>query len=156
MDLLINSLLVWIQLHTEYDTRSLPHPQVIMMTPKELTSELYADAPALAPANGIDHRINALYAFETGESGTIFIKHPTLVEDSDRFASPLDNPKFREILLHELIHHVQWHTGEAQQWQCPKQGETEAYLLGAKYLEQHDTADPLYDRWFWANSYAIC
>ncbi|WP_425426577.1 hypothetical protein [Antarctobacter heliothermus] len=63
---------------------------------------------------------------------------------------------FREILLHELVHHVQRNTGLWDEWACPAIGETEAYRLGGRYLRQTRTADPLPNRNFWAAIYARC
>lgn len=143
-------------MHTQYDTQGLPHPQIIQMSQQELTSEYYAESPQSAPASGIDARIFALYAAKDGPHGTIYILHPTAVAGAENYENATDNPAFKEILLHELVHHVQWQNDAVVVWQCPRRGETEAYLLGAMYLKQQQMHDPLILRGFWANTYSQC
>lgn len=143
-------------MHTHYSTQALPHPRVVVMTREELTQEYYSGVANRAPGAGVDERLKALYAFEDGPHGTIYILSSTAVNSANRFANPTENPRFREILLHELVHHVQWHSQSIEQWQCSNQGELEAYLLGAMYLKQQNTHDPMINRILWANRYSRC
>lgn len=156
MELLITTLLSWIEMHTSYRTQGLPHPEIVVLSRKELTEEYYQNADATAPESGIDMRIKALYAFEDGTYGTIYILDPQSVANARHYVNALDNPRFKEVLLHELVHHVQWHSNEVEQWLCSNEGELEAYLLGAMYLNQQNTHDTMTNRIFWANSYSRC
>lgn len=156
MELLIDALLEWISAETGRDIAGLTRPTVVEMSPEELTGEYYADYPYLAPEDGRDERLQALYASTDGASGTIYILAAETVEDAEHFDAPHENPVWREILLHELVHHIQWQSGEADSWQCQSFGEREAYMLGGRYLDRTRTRDPLPNRRFWAHVYARC
>lgn len=150
------ALMLWITANTGYDTTGMPLPEVIEMTRHELTAEYYTDAPHLMPVKGVDERIQALYSIEEGPSGRVYILDAHLVPGADLGEDPYDNPLFREMLLHELIHHVQHVSGEAQSYLCPAQGEIEAYRFGGLYLKQNYTDDPMPNRAFWAHMYSRC
>lgn len=156
MDTLIATLLAWIAATGAYDTTAMPAPRVVEMTPQELTQEFYADAMQLMPEDGVDDRINALFAHSDGPAGTIYIIAPRFVDDAVHFEDPRDNPLWREILLHELVHHAQWRSGTAATWACQSFGEREAYILGGRYLKQVHADDPMPNRMFWAQLYARC
>ena len=153
MDALIDIMLDWIAQNSRYDTRAMPHPTVIEMSPENLTREMYTGVAHLIPDDGVDERINALYAHE---EHTIYILEARYIDGAAEFETAKDNPLWREILLHELVHHVQWQSGVAQTWMCDAQGEVEAYQLGGVYLAQSFTPDPLPNRAFWARMYARC
>lgn len=153
MDALIDALLDWIGQNSRYETAGISHPIVIEMTPEELTRELYTGIPHLIPDGGVDDRVNALYAHA---EETIYILSADTIDGASDFDTPTENPLWREILLHELVHHVQWETGESQTWVCDAQGETIAYQLGGAYLAQTHTYDPMGNRMFWAQMYARC
>ena len=156
MDALIDALLDWIGAQTDYDIAQLPRPAVIELSPEELTLEYYSGAPQLLPADGVDDRLNALFNFVDGAHGTIYLLEADEIDGADYFDDPTENPLFREILLHELVHFVQWQTGAAETWDCPSYGEREAYLLGGAYLRASRTTDPMPNRMFWAHAYARC
>lgn len=156
MDPLLDALLAWIGDNTAYDVSDIPRPALVEMTPEELTQELYADAPQLLPEDGVDDRVLALYSHEDGENGTLYVLAPRFVADAGSFADPAENPIFREIVLHELIHHVQWASGTADTWPCPSRGEQEAYTLGGLFLFEADATDPIPNRAFWARAYSAC
>ncbi|WP_108257710.1 hypothetical protein [Mangrovicoccus ximenensis] len=156
MELLIDALLEWISAETGRTVAGVPPPQVVAMTPQELTQEYYADHPYLIPEDGKDERIQALYAASDGPDGTIYILAAEAFADAPEFENPQDNPVWREVLLHELVHHLQWQNGEPDTWQCRGHGEREAYLLGGRYLRRTRTADPMPNRNFWAHAYSRC
>lgn len=136
------------------------------------------------PANGIDDRILALYDAQNG--GAVYLRvDPALVDNnikSDRFrpvafqtpngfADSLltendhadansalfeDNPILTERLLHELVHHVQHHSGAYDTFPCMAYGEKEAYRLGGLYFDRHYMEDPMPNRQFWAHVYSRC
>lgn len=156
MDALIDLLLDWIGQQTLQDTAALPHPAVIELSAEALTREFYTGVAHLMPEDGVDERLNALYAQGDGAHGTIYILAPRLMPEAEDFDDPRANPAWREILLHELVHHVQHQSGVAQTWACPATGELEAYQLGGLYLRQRNAPDPMPNRNFWAAIYARC
>lgn len=156
MELLIDALLEWIADHSDYTTSNIAHPAVIEMTPEALTREYYTGVPHLMPDDGVDERLNALYAATDGAHGTIYLMSAHLYEDAQHFEDPTENPLWREVLLHELVHHVQWQTGEADHWLCPAQGERQAYHLGGLFLQEAHATDPMENRTFWAHMYSRC
>ncbi|WP_172329893.1 hypothetical protein [Mangrovicoccus sp. HB161399] len=156
MELLIDALLEWISEETGRDTSGMPHPQIAEMTPRALTREFYADHPYLIPEDGQDERIQALYAATDGPDGRIYILAAATFDGADDFEDPYENPVWREVLLHELVHHLQWQAGEPANWACRNFGEEEAYRLGGRYLRRTRTTDPMPNRNFWAHAYSRC
>ena len=156
MDPVVATLMAWIAAHTDYRTDTVVPPEVVQLTAEELTREYYTGVAHLIPEDGVDERVNALYAATDGEVGTVYIMRAAELADAGQFSDPMDNPIWREILLHELVHHVQWQTGEAETWACPAAGEKEAYRLGGVYLRQVGATDPIPNRNFWAHMYARC
>lgn len=156
MDPLLDALLAWIGDHTAYEVAGIPRPALVELSPEALTRELYADAPQLVPDDGVDDRLIALYSHDDGAHGTLYVLAPDRVAGAEAFPDPATNPVFQEIVLHELIHHVQWQTGAADTWPCPARGEEEAYTLGGLYLHETGTPDPIPNRGFWARAYSTC
>lgn len=156
MDGLIDALLAWIGDNSTYNTYDIPHPIVHQLSAEELTREYYSGVAHLMPDDGVDERLNALYATTDGPHGTIYVIEAPAVEGAEEFETPEDNPLFREILLHELVHHVQQSSGAAEEWPCLSLGETEAYRMGGRYLRALRVDDPLPNRNFWAAIYARC
>jgi hypothetical protein len=156
---LLPSLMIWIAANTSYDTAKMPLPNVVEMSPQELTREAYSAAPLLIPQSGVDERYLALYAFEDGAHGTIYVLAGKYVDPDlakDAYYDPYKDPVFQERVLHELIHHVQWQSGARKNFHCQNEGEKEAYLLGGRYLKQRHADDPLPNRNFWGHIYSRC
>jgi len=156
MESLLISLLTWIGLNSDYEISNVPHPSVVMLSHRELTLEAYRDQPQLIPDTGIDQRVFALYSWERSDVGTIFILHPDLTEGQRANERPMENPIFIERLLHELVHHVQFHNGRYKSFPCKNAGEKDAYLLGGLYLRQRNMTDPLPNRKVLAHMYSRC
>lgn len=156
MDSLVALLLNWIAANTHYEFGDIPHPAVIELTAQELTRELYRDVPDSIPDSGVDDRIQALYSWEDGQHGTIYILERDNTKVSLSQETGLDNPLFQERLLHELVHHVQYVTGEYDSFTCMKEGELAAYQYAGKFLRQQSVADPLPNRRILAHLYSRC
>lgn len=150
IETLVGSLLVWIASNSAYDTSKIDKPDLRLVSAEEITAEYYSDAPEQAPDNGVDPRIKALYTPLTGENGTIYLRY---TGDPDEL---YDDIATQEILLHELVHHVQWQTGVADDWRCQNEGELEAYALGAEFLRQESFQDHFLSRRAWAQIYSTC
>jgi hypothetical protein len=151
---LMTALMLWISANTAYDTSGMPLPELVEMTPRELTVEYYTGVPHLIPAKGVDERVQALYAPGDGPDGRVYVLAAAYVEGADD--DPYGNPLFQEMVLHELVHHVQYESGAAEAYLCPAQGEIEAYAAGGKFLRQRYADDPMPNRTFWAHIYARC
>ncbi|MEZ5477298.1 MAG: hypothetical protein R3E95_07385 [Thiolinea sp.] len=156
MDSVALLLMLWISQHSDYNTNNIPSPNIVEMTPREITTEAYTDHPDKIPADGIDERIHALYSFEDGPDGTIFIIAARLTDHARDYGDPRNNPIFQERLLHELIHHVQRFSGVYNVIPCRNFAEKEAYMLGGKFLHEKGVEDPLPNRNFWAHIYSRC
>ncbi|WP_448190096.1 hypothetical protein [Azospirillum sp. sgz301742] len=144
---LVAALLIWIGAHSGYRVEGIPLPEVRLVTAQEITAEYYAEARISAYERPeIDDRIWALYDMEGGGHGIVYVVHD----------KPLDDVEFQERLLHELVHHVQRVNGQYARYQCPAQGEREAYRLGGQFLKEHHAEDPLPNRTFWAAMYSRC
>lgn len=157
MDALAALLMTWIAENSDYRTAHLPVPAIVEMSPQELTREAYKDNPKMLPDGGIDDRILALYSFEDGAHGTIFVLGAKWTDDgSAPDLPPQSDPVFQERVLHELVHHVQRVTGAYDRFPCRNFGEREAYDLGGKFLKQRHARDPLPNRVFWATIYSRC
>ena len=150
IEALVGSLLVWIASNSTYDTSNLEQPNVLLVSAEEITAEYYSDAPEYAPDSGIDPRIRALYSPLEGEHGTIYLRF------SDSPDELYDDISTQEVLLHELVHHVQWQSGVAENWRCQNEGEIEAYALGAEFLRQESVQDHFLSRRAWAQVYSAC
>lgn len=155
MEALLAILLTWLEVHTDLNT-DIPYPEVIELSPNALTKEYYTDYPAAIPVSGVDNRVQALYAWGDGPSGTIYILASHFTELSPNYDAGLKNPLFQERLLHELVHHVQYHNGKYEQFKCQNQGELLAYSLGGTFLRQHNIIDPLPNRRVLAHMYSRC
>ena len=156
MDALIAMLLSWLASNSQYETGAIPHPRVIEFSPEELTQEYYINSPQMLPADGVDDRIMALYSWNDGDQGTIYILGSDYTEIPLSQETGWENPLFQERLLHELVHHVQYYTGEYETFDCTKQGEFAAYTYGGQFLKQQSVADPLPNRHVLAHLYSRC
>lgn len=157
MNGLATALMAWIATNSSYDTANMPIPEIILMTPAELTAEAYSDTPGLIPVSGVDDRVLALYSFEDGANGTVYLlapEQPDTPVDPDE--QPEFDPLFEERLLHELVHHVQRMSDAYSSFPCRNFGERQAYQLGGTYLRQRNVEDPLPNRNFWAHIYSRC
>lgn len=172
MENLIATLMVWIGTHTSYNVGDIPSPEVRLVSPAEMTQEYYSGTDISVPVSGgIDSRIYALYNNEDADNGIIFLIDPRLNDELESESADdtslrdltrplhndwLENPVFQEQLLHELIHHVQFQSGAAEQFKCPSAGEKEAYFLGGQYLRLRHATDPLPNRYLLAHIYSRC
>ena len=75
-------LMLWIGNNTDYNTTDIPLPAIVEMTREEITTEMYTDHPDRIPESGVDPRINALYSYEDGPNGTIYIVDACLLYTS--------------------------------------------------------------------------
>lgn len=156
MEILAAFLMTWIADHSDYQTRDMPLPAIVELAPEELTRQAYSDQPELIPADGIDERVFAMYVFEDGDHGTVYVLGRRWVDGRMIHQGKVGSPAFQERLLHELVHHVQHMSGAYDRFPCRNHGEREAYLLGGKFLASQRVHDPLPYRVVMANRRSQC
>jgi hypothetical protein len=156
LEQLAASLLIWIAAHSTYPVQTLKPPPIELLSPEAMTA-LYreeAGAPMNAPA--VDPRVLGYFRREGPSKGTVYLLRPENVPGAARYANPTENPRFREQLLHELVHYAQWSTGAYERFRCPAEGEWAAFSLGGHYLRELGFPDPIPNREFWARHLSVC
>ena len=147
MDALVAALLDWLGENADYPLDGIPPPIVRELSAEALTAELRGEPHGSVAPGEADPRVHALYSWEDGPHGTVFILEATATPGLQPGEPPLENPVFRERLLHELVHHLQFHSGAYAAFDCVGMGEIDALRLGALYLRRHHAVDPLPQRW---------
>lgn len=160
MEAVIDLLLAWIGENSQYDTSHLARPQVVELSAEDLTTRYYEGMAHKskqndAPADGVEDRLNALYIGGEDEAGTVYIRPAATIEGAQYFENPYDNPLWREILMHELVHHAQ-HAAQGTAWTCVARGEAEAYHMGGLFFAQKHWPDPMQNREIWKVLYHDC
>jgi hypothetical protein len=115
MEALMLSMVAWLNLHTEYDTR-INLPNVVLVQNDQLCRSYGITDGGVCKAT----RLKGFYD-----------KDLTIYLDID--FDP-NNRKHQAHLLHELVHYVQWHNGEGGD--CWGMLEVEAYQLQDEWLYQ--------------------
>ena len=123
---LIAVLLMWIGQSTMYNV-DIPHPDVVMLPPQELNEQY-----AATMLNKTSH-IEELWAYYNTKTQTIYLRADFRQYD----------PWDKSILLHELLHHVQYHN--RMKYKCINQMEEEAWPLQKKYLKDFHNINWDYD-----------
>ena len=121
---LVAGLLGWINHHSsfEYDIDTLP--DIKKVSPRQIAEVAFGGKLPKA-VNPKNLQIFGLYNFNE--------KAVYLLDSID-----LDTDEGKGILLHELVHYLQYQTGEDDNVQCKNELESLAYVLEAKFLESHD------------------
>ncbi|MEZ5657027.1 MAG: hypothetical protein R3E83_00370 [Burkholderiaceae bacterium] len=156
MEALLLSLLVWIGTHSTLNVEGVELPKVIEMTPTEITREMYRHSGLTAKTPEVNERVIALYDPTAADTGTIYVLAAQLAPRAGKYADKLANPYFQERLLHELVHHVQYRTGEIERLPCRAAAEGEAYRLAGRFIRERGLPDPLPNRRFWTYFYSRC
>lgn len=154
MEALVLSLLAWLAANSSYPTLELPVPRVELVGAHELLARYERERGRAAAQRGA--HVLGHYAWDEGEAGTIYLSVPPETPGAGPPTDPIDNPWFRERLLHELVHHAQYRAGHYARFACPARGELDAYRLGGEYLRQLGVADPLPSRANLARWYSRC
>lgn len=120
---LIDNLLNWINSHSSYSYTADELPSVKWVSTKEMAEVAFGkQLPKALDLNTL--QIFGLYNFNE--------KAIYLHESID-----LDTEKGKAILLHELVHFLQYQHGQDKKANCKNELESLAYLLEAKYLKDH-------------------
>jgi hypothetical protein len=158
MEPLALSLMLWLSAHSGYDVAHLASPPIRLLSPEGMTALYYEQAASGAPAGApkVDRRIQGYFSWAEAPAGVIYLVQPQDTPGAARYTDPMDNPLFRERLLHELVHFAQHASGAYARFDCPAQGEFDAYRLGGIYLRQLGAADPLPGRMAWVRRFSSC
>lgn len=158
MESLTLSLLLWLAAHSDYDMARVSPPPVRLLSPEAMTALYYAQTESGAPAGApkIDHRIQGYFSWAPAPQGGIYLVRPEDTPGAAAHADPAENPLFRERLLHELVHFAQHASGAYARFDCPAQGEFDAYRLGGVYLRQLGVPDPMPGRMAWVRRFSSC
>jgi hypothetical protein len=123
-DELVSGLLGWINSHSsfEYDIDKIP--DIKKVSARQIAEVAFGGKLPKA-VNPENLQIFGLYNFN---EGAVY-----LLDSID-----LDTDEGKGILLHELVHYLQYQTGLDDNVNCKNELESLAYVLEAKFLEAHD------------------
>lgn len=123
-DQLMAGLLGWINDHTtyQYEVDSLPNIKF------SSTEEIAMVAFGKNLPKALDLKTLSIKGLYNYKEGTVY-----LLDSID-----IESEKGRAILLHELVHFLQYEHGQEKETQCKNELEALAYLLEAKYLEEQN------------------
>jgi hypothetical protein len=123
---LASELLNWINQHSSFDYSVDQIPKVKTVTARKIAEIDFGRALPKA-VNSESLKIFGLYNFK---EKTIYI-----LETID-----LNTEKGKAILLHELVHYIQYQTGKDKLVNCVKELEPKAYEIEEAYLNKHGIA----------------
>ena len=121
---LVSGLLGWINHHSSFDYDIENLPEIKKVSARQIAEVAFGGKLPEA-VNPQSLQIFGLYNFNE--------KAVYLLDSID-----LETDEGKGILLHELVHYLQYQTGEDDNVQCKNELESLAYVLEAKFLESHD------------------
>jgi len=125
------ALLMWISSHTPMTYDGSHFPNVVTVPHERLVRILYkGDLP-----QGLDPEIVSVAGLYNFRDGNIY-----LLEDED-----LTTIEGQAVLIHELVHYLQYYDGIDKQVECMRELESAAYATQAEFLTQHDQEAPFND-----------
>ena len=117
-------LLRWINKHSSFTYNIYKIPKVIKVTAREMAEVAFGKRASLTQMR---HKINGLYNFNE--------KAVYILDSID-----LESDKGKSILLHELVHYMQYQHGHDKDVTCKNELESLAYLLQVQYLESQESS----------------
>lgn len=126
---LVRHLLVWINAHTLFTFNTNEVPAVKYLSAGQMEDSAFRKNYSKIRAHKT-YKILGLYNFE---EGVIY-----LLDNID-----LRSETGKGVLLHELVHFLQYKYGHDEQVSCPNELEGLAYLLELQYLRDNDQTLPL-------------
>jgi Zn-dependent peptidase ImmA (M78 family) len=113
----------WINDHTSYQYEIDSLPEIKFSSTEEIA--MVAFGKDLPKALDLIANIKGLYNYK---EGTVYLLN----------SIDIDSEKGRAVLLHELVHYLQYEHDQEKEAQCKNELEALAYVLEAKYLEEQD------------------
>ncbi|MBL1142707.1 MAG: hypothetical protein HND53_11810 [Proteobacteria bacterium] len=123
-DELVSGLLGWINSHSSFEYNIDTLPDIKKVSARQIAVVAFGGKLPKA-VNPENLQIFGLYNFNE--------KAVYLLDTID-----LDTDEGKGILLHELVHYLQYQTGLDDNVKCKNELESLAYVLEAKFLESHD------------------
>lgn len=123
-DELVSGLLGWINNHSSFKYDIDKIPEIKKVSARQIAEVAFGGKLPKA-VNPDNLQIFGLYNFN---EGAVY-----LLDSID-----LDTDEGKGILLHELVHYLQYQTGLDDNVKCKNELESLAYVLEAKFLESHD------------------
>ncbi len=125
------ALLMWIGSNTPLPYDGQDPPEIVTVSQEQLVRLMYeGDVPQGLDVDSVT--VDGLYNYRDGK---IYL-HENL---------DLAMPEGRAVLVHELVHYLQYQNGLDKSVPCMRELEPPAYAAQAKYLEQHDRRVPFND-----------
>lgn len=128
-DELVMPLLYWIAENSSLELPPNDLPIILVLDSNELFERAFENKNSPEQFHVENHSIKALYNHNTN---TICMLN-TL---------NLDSPTDRAILIHELVHYLQFINGDDKLFDCINKLESLAYRLHAKYLHENNQVIP--------------
>ncbi len=133
---LLFGLLMWLNGHSDFNyDPNLGLPNVEQIGVQELVVRRFKGDPPKLSAEQLDQVKAGLLAIYDNDAKTVFV--------SERV--DLDSQEGQAVLLHELVHFVQYELGHDRRAQCVNELERDAYFLQADYMREHGMR-PGFDR----------
>ncbi len=131
------SLLLWISQQSTFSHVPMDElPKLHVVDQPTLVEILFkGNLPASLTNDQYDHLLDSVQAVYNNDENSIYV--------SERV--DLETPGGRAVLLHELVHYVQYATGVDQRVGCQNALEEDAYELQRTYMEERNL-EPEFDR----------
>ncbi|MFT5134332.1 MAG: hypothetical protein ACI9SC_002807, partial [Gammaproteobacteria bacterium] len=123
-DEMISAMFDWINNHSSFDHDITNMPEIVKVSARQMAEVAFGgDLPQAVDPEKL--RIYGLYNFN---EGAVYI-----LDSLD-----MESEKGKGILLHELVHFLQYQYDKDEDVKCKNELESLAYLLEAKFLQSHD------------------
>ena len=122
-DEMISAMIGWINSHSSFDHDVSKVPEVKKVSATEIAEVAFGGTLPQA----VDPEKLQIYGLYNFNEGAVY-----LLDDLD-----LSSEKGKGILLHELVHYLQYQYDQDENVQCKNELESLAYILEAKFLQSH-------------------
>ena len=132
LETLVPNMINFIEDHTDYVYGGWDYPDIIINTQKEICAGVYAE-----PRPDCD-----VAGYYNDDTNTIYIRDsPTQHMVEDRFSEV--------VLVHELVHFLQYHDGTYEEVKCRQNLEKDAFMIQEKFvslqnIDPKQAPDPLF------------
>lgn len=120
----------------------MPRHAVVEPGAEPRTREDCSGIAILVSEDGVDERLNPLFAVTDGPHGTIYILDADTIDGASHYDDAHENPLWREILLHELVDHAQALPGAVAGWECQGGGLPTWRARSRRGAERGSDAEP--------------
>jgi hypothetical protein len=131
------SLILWISQQSTFTSVPMDQlPDVNIVDQPELVEILFkGNLPASLTTDQYDHLLDSVQAVYNNDENAVYVSERVDLASADG----------RAVLLHELVHYVQYATGVDQRVDCQNALEEDAYELQRVFMEERGL-EPEFDR----------